>query len=218
MKKKIFVVALAACLLILSVAGSSIAYFTDVESATNVFTIGNVDIALTYANSAVDGDDAVNTNDILDVTDENVYPSNVLTKNVKITNVSKNDAAYVGATITLTNVDGRLGLTAGNVIEKFFNDTFMANATVNVVDDGAGTITIYVIVTDDVEVGDSNAVTIFEQITIPAEWDNAQMALFANVKVSVNAYATQTAGFNNAIEAIHTAFDNTVWDDSGITP
>ena len=48
MKKKIFAIALAAMLFALAIAGSSVAYFTDTEKATNVFTAGDVDIQLTY--------------------------------------------------------------------------------------------------------------------------------------------------------------------------
>ena len=48
MKKKIFLFTLAACLIILSIAGSSLAYFTDTDAKTNVFTAGNVDITLKY--------------------------------------------------------------------------------------------------------------------------------------------------------------------------
>ena len=47
MKKKILTAALAVCMLATLVIGASLAYFTDTDSKTNTFTVGNVDITLT---------------------------------------------------------------------------------------------------------------------------------------------------------------------------
>ena len=46
MKKKIIALAVAVALLAIAVIGGTYAYFTDAEDATNVFTVGNVDITL----------------------------------------------------------------------------------------------------------------------------------------------------------------------------
>ncbi|MBQ7969237.1 MAG: hypothetical protein IJ292_05380 [Clostridia bacterium] len=46
MKKKIVSIALVACLALMAIAGASLAYFTDTDDATNVFTSGKVDITL----------------------------------------------------------------------------------------------------------------------------------------------------------------------------
>ena len=73
MKKKIFIIALAACLFALSIAGSSIAYFTDVEEATNVFTTGDVNITLTYKENVVENDDDDDTNNAFELSSL-VYP------------------------------------------------------------------------------------------------------------------------------------------------
>ena len=202
MKKKIFVVALAVCLLAVSIVGSSMAYFTDTEQYTNTFTIGNVAITLTAGGQTVDGQ-------TLELADANVYPSNVLNKNVTITNTSANDAAYVGAIVTLQNVDGRLGLTA-DTVKTFLTGGLMSdstnNATVEVVDDGNGTITIYVVANAAVVKG--GTALIFENIAIPAAWNNEQMGAFANLKLDVKAYATQTAGMTDgALKALQAAFD-----------
>ena len=46
MKKKIVSIALVVCLALVAIAGASLAYFTDIDDATNVFTSGKVDITL----------------------------------------------------------------------------------------------------------------------------------------------------------------------------
>lgn len=50
MKKKIFFVCLAVCLAALAIGGGSLAFFHDTETASNVFTVGRIDIALHEAN------------------------------------------------------------------------------------------------------------------------------------------------------------------------
>ena len=44
MKRKIVTVCLAAVLVIIAVAGASLAYLTDTDERTNTFTVGDVDI------------------------------------------------------------------------------------------------------------------------------------------------------------------------------
>ena len=45
-KKKIISICLSVCLIAIAVTGFSLAYFTDEDSKTNTFTVGNVDIEL----------------------------------------------------------------------------------------------------------------------------------------------------------------------------
>lgn len=214
MKKKIFVVALAACLLILSVAGSSIAYFTDTAEYTNVFTAGNVNITLTAK-----GDDINNTNNILDIKDEGVYPSQIIEKNVTINNVGTENA-YVAAIITLTDDNGDLATvinkdgTNNNIpvaIATFLGGLAPTGYKVNVADivenNNVVGYTIYLIKEEALTAQTGTAV-LFEDIVIPADWDNDQMDAFEDLKIDVKAYATQTkgTGFDNAVSAIKTAF------------
>ena len=91
MNKKKTIIA-AAVLLMVFVVGGTIAYFTDTDTKTNTFTIGNVDITLTE-----DGWDALadtNNNDIPDVA-EDMMPGESVTKDPLINNVSTKNPAYV---------------------------------------------------------------------------------------------------------------------------
>ena len=220
MKKKIFAIALAALLFALSIAGASVAYFTDVESATNVFTAGDVDISLTYAGFGTNLDDSA---DVINVDNEKVYPGQNFVVNATINNVGTEDA-YVGAIITLTGVSELVDSTTVKVIDEVGeNDNIPVSVRkflVGLVDTGysvkmatAGdVITVYVIKTDKLlgtdtneTSGDTNA-CIFTDVKVPTEWDNAEMKIFSGFKLDVKAYATQTGGFNDAVTAISTAF------------
>ena len=91
MKKKKTLLA-AVILLLIFVVGGAIAYFTDTETKTNTFTIGNVDITLTE-----DGWDALpdsNSNNIPDDA-EDMLPGKSVTKDPVVNNVSTKTPAYV---------------------------------------------------------------------------------------------------------------------------
>ena len=211
MKKKIFVVALAACLLILSVAGSSMAYFTDIEDATNTFTVGNVDIKLSEINPE-NGQLTEIVNPITGFEYENIYPTQVIPKQPTITNVSStNDSVYTAAKITLTNASDLLA-------DEAAVKAFLAGGALNtdgfasakyVIDTTSKTITVYAII--NAPLAKDASVDIFTNVVIPGTWDNDQMATFGTMKITINAYATQTAGFTDATTAITTAFADNGW-------
>lgn len=95
MKKNRTILA-AFVLLTLLIVGGAIAYFTDYDTKTNTFTIGNVDITLTEA-----GWDALpdtNNNQIPDDA-EDMMPGESVTKDPLINNVSTKNPAYVFAKV-----------------------------------------------------------------------------------------------------------------------
>jgi predicted ribosomally synthesized peptide with SipW-like signal peptide len=216
MKKKIFAIALAALLFALSIAGASVAYFTDVESATNVFTAGDVDISLTYAGTEI-GAEAYHDEDDLVVIPENtkVYPGQNFDIDATITNVGTEDA-YVGAIITLTKMDGVIAETGDTVstnvpvaVRKFLVGLVTTGYKVKIAEDANNdVITVYVI--KDTAISTNATAVIFTDVKIPTDWDNAEMAAFSGFTLDVKAYAVQTGGFGDAEEAITTAFD--AWD------
>ncbi|MGN0754855.1 MAG: TasA family protein [Aristaeellaceae bacterium] len=83
-KRKILVVAAALCMVAVLAVGGTLAYLTDTDNATNVFTVGKVDITLT---ENFDADNA------------KLLPGsstvNAVQKEVKITLDSKSEDAYV---------------------------------------------------------------------------------------------------------------------------
>jgi len=95
MKKKKTILAALVLLLVVAVGGA-IAYFTDTDTKTNTFTIGNVDISLTEG-----GWDALadaNNNGIPDVA-EDMMPGESVTKAPTINNLSTKNPAYVFAKV-----------------------------------------------------------------------------------------------------------------------
>ncbi len=81
MKKRKTIIAAVVLLLVLLIGGA-IAYFTDTDDATNVFTIGNIQISLDESNW-------------VDANGQNVMPGDVIAKDPTITNDSAANGAYV---------------------------------------------------------------------------------------------------------------------------
>lgn len=81
MNKKKTIIA-AVVLILVYMIGGAIAYFTDTDSVTNTFTIGNVDIEVLEPNW-----DSTNA--------ENLMPGDTVTKDPKIHNKSTTNPAYV---------------------------------------------------------------------------------------------------------------------------
>lgn len=101
-KRKIVTLALIAVIAVTSIAGATMAYFTDLNhKVENVFTIGNgIEIDLV---EQVGIDENVETSRE-GYTYENVQPSNYLVKAPTITNTGSNEA-YVRVAVVMNNLD-----------------------------------------------------------------------------------------------------------------
>ena len=94
MKKRKTIIA-AIVLLLVFIVGGTIAYFTDTDTKTNTFTIGNIKITLTEpAWTELDSTTDANDNDIPDAAEEMV-PGATVAKDPTINNVSTKNPAYV---------------------------------------------------------------------------------------------------------------------------
>ena len=196
MKKKILMLALAVCLITLSIAGASLAYFTDVDEHTSVFTSGNVVIELAYDEAEI-----------------KLYPGQTYEKLATITNKGS-EKAYVGAIVDVILPSGVVNPHTFDAIAGIFDGL---DAHTYKYEQTANGYKIYVVLgeldtADNAETTDVNekTATVFEGLDIPAAWDHAEMAIFKNMKVKVTGYAVQTVGLeeNGAAAALVEAFGN----------
>ena len=202
MRKKIFMITMAALIIILSIASASMAYFTDVDSKTNVFTAGKVDITLTYANE-------------LDAT-QKVYPSQNFDIDATITVAADSEPAYVGAIITLAKTGGISTIITDDgdgdtvAIGELLPGLTTTGYTVKYVETADG-YKVYVLNT--AVVAASGTTKIFEDLKIPNEWDKDEIEVFKGMSIQVKAYAVQSAGFEaaDAATAMKAAFPD--WTD-----
>lgn len=89
-KKKIVSLCLAAVLVVMAIAGATVAYFTDTDNETNTFTVGNVKIDLVEQQKGDNGLEAFDQNKVLVPGKSN--DGNAVSKIATVKNTGKNDA------------------------------------------------------------------------------------------------------------------------------
>ena len=197
LKKKIFGLTLVVGLLVLSIVGTTMAYFTDVEEKTNVFTSGNV--AITLSGNVL--------NEANGTTGINAYPGMNIGSAATVTNIGSEDA-YVGIIVTFTEA------VSETLARALFNGIPATGVTVNygtAVEGGKNVSKLYFSYANTLNRANpdntDDTVTFFSDMTVPTSWDHTEMAIFKNLEIKVSAYATQTYGFTDAETALRTAFD-----------
>lgn len=234
MKKKIFAIVLCVAMLAIAVIGGTMAYFTDTDAQTNTFTAGKVDISLDEA--IVEKDAAGNlvatgsrTDETQTLQNYHLFPAMSITKDPTITVAADSEDAYIAAIVTITgDIYDLIGVAGYDNIDitKLASGGLMAKASTQVqgwnglsmvyetddcviyqdADKANNTWTLYIFM-KAAQVANAKVV-LFDTLTIPAAWDNAEMAKINGMNIVVNAYATQTNGFADCYTAITTAFDS----------
>ncbi len=213
MKKKILALSMCIALAAIAIVGASLAYFTDTKTATNTFTMGNVQIKLDETNVNDPKGDRVTSNVY------NVYPGAVVTKDPIVHNIGKN-GAYIRATVNVSNWMNLVGAYYPDFKETFPNDGYKAalNLLVGELGEGWSVVGVeagdvftigqldakFILKYDGVLAAGDDTTAMFQTVTIPAGIDNANAGSFDEVKVV--AQAIQADGFNTWEDAF-AAFD-----------
>lgn len=228
-KKKIVTACLVVALLATGLIGGSLAYFTDTDDQKNTFEAGNVGINLDEV--VVEKNDKTGNYDATDVrTDEDqeyvLYPGMTVAKDPTITVDEGSNDAYVAAKVTvsgdlydLIGIEGYdtiniHALAKGGLLDNnegtygdynglfvFQNDEYAIHQVANKAEN---TWTLYVFMKEAKKAGEE--VVLFEELVIPAEYDNAEMAKINGMEINVEAYATQTNGMADCYDAMVKAF------------
>ena len=219
-KKKIISICLAVCLIAIAVTGFSLAYFTDNDSKTNIFTVGNVDIELVEPSW---------------VEPETVLPGIEYAKDPTVNNIGTNDA-YIRVNVTLTKANAfiaaaeRHGITDLSSIFLGHDESKWTRETITE-DKEADTIT-YSYYFNDVlpgtlaalatpapsasdEIIPSSTGALFTSVKIPYQFTSEDMANIREFEIIITADAIQAEGFAD-VEAAFTAFDAQVKYEAGL--
>ena len=224
-KRSIFVVALAVCLAAL-IATGSLAYFTATKSVTNSFMVASYDptkpdvpvtpdelfsIIVYETNNDPDGDPTTEKGN----TYNNITPADVLSKDPTVKNTGAY-SAYARMNVTITNAAKWTAVAEKNSIdiESIFNGISADWTRYDdpVVDEVNDTITYTYYYQNEIKAGDT--ATLFTSVTIPASFDNEDMANISNFNIIVGADAIQSANTGDPTGAVadaYYAFTN-FWD------
>ena len=233
MKKKIIALAVAAVMLAIAVIGGTYAYFTDNEEATNVFTVGNVDITLyestlhragAYGGNGEASDDEI----IADAAEYQAYlaeqelmPGVSVKKMPYVKNTGKSDA-YVRIRVMIPSALDLDCLNSSVVCTSALDEEFSRPAGVSkyavdstVTVDGVEYDVYTFIRNEALAGGEMTYWNVWNNITMDADTTmeeyNAYVAAGAidangQFNVLVQADAIQAATFDNAVDAF-AAFD-----------
>lgn len=193
MKKNKIIVA-SAIMLLVFIVGGALALFTDTETKTNTFTVGDVEISLDEPHWVTTDSDS---NGVPDAA-EGLMPGDSIAKDPVITNTGTNDA-YVFAKVEIP-------CTSDTPAEEIF--TYTTNSGWYLMTDGActsGTATkVYAYGTSSGMTslpptsGSNSTATLFDNIALNSTINGSETGLSGNKNVVVTGYAVQTTGLGNA--------------------
>lgn len=175
MRKRALVTALCAVALIGVVGvGATLAYFTDSENATNVVTMGKVDISLTEPTFGAENPE----NHISDV-----VPGQIITKDPTITVAEDSQPAYLRAKIEFKQGEQVMDEKLASELEALLKDSDGNLLTASTMwlkgDDG------YYYYQEAVDPGDS--ILLFNSVTIPETWENDVRNMEFDIVISAEA-------------------------------
>lgn len=210
--KKAMLMTLCAIILVVATVFGTMAYLTSTDKVDNTFTVGNVKITLDEAKVDTDGSPVTGAARVK----ENSYklmPGHTYTKDPTIHVDAASEDCFIRAKVTLTNAKEWIAIAtkyADNKVENIIKGTDDNIWWVSqpAVDETANTVTytfVYKNESHTDELGkriwtstDSKDLVLFNEIAIPGDLTNDELAAVGSSKITVVAEAIQADGFADA--------------------
>ena len=210
--KKAMLMTLCAIILVVATVFGTMAYLTSTDEVENTFTVGNVKITLDEAKVDTDGSPVTGAARVK----ENSYklmPGHTYTKDPTIHVDAASEDCFIRAKVTLTNAKEWIAIAtkyADNKVENIIKGTDDNIWWVSqpAVDETANTVTytfVYKNESHTDELGkriwtstDSKDLVLFNEIAIPGDLTNDELAAVGSSKITVVAEAIQADGFDDA--------------------
>ena len=222
-KKKALAAILAVALIACVAVGATLAYLQDkTEVATNVFTLGKVDIKL---DEAVIDEDGQATDERTEEGNDNYFlmPGQTVDKDPTVTVIGGSEECYVRVFVTLDHADEIYAIyqahnmTLDSALEFFggYDETVWEPVSMSSANISEGKLVVeFRYVANDGKVAKSSSDTVLapviETVTLPDFVNNTDTARLPDgFSVEVYAEAIQTKGFADA-DAAWAAFDDTI--------
>ena len=210
-RKKALLLTLCSVLLVAASVLGTMAYLTSTDKVTNTFTVGQVKIKLDEAKANADGSLVPGA----DRVKENSYkllPGHTYNKDPMVTVVKGSEDSYVKMTVTFSKADeldaifDPTGADLTSIFNGYDSATWIYKG--NTKDDAANTRTYEFWYKDTVGAPDADVAldALFDSITVPGTITNEQLASIEGMTITVNGYAIQADGFDDA-EAAWNAFE-----------
>ena len=205
------VACLCVALAVLTIAGTTLAYLTSKDEVTNTFTVGNVQIKLDEAKANPDGSLVANA-DRVKANSYKLIPGHTYNKDPMVTVLKGSESSYIKMTVTFSKAAELDAIFAptGADMTSIFNGYDSTNWIYkgNTEDTEANTRTYEFWYKETVAAPDADVAldALFDQIKVPGTITGEQLETIEGMTITVNAYAIQADGFDNA-EAAWAAFN-----------
>ena len=205
MKKTLTVIIALVLVVVMSVAGT-VAYLTSSDTVTNTFTVGNVQIKLDEAKANPDGSLVANA-DRVKANSYKLLPGHTYNKDPMVTVLKGSESSYIKMTVTFTKAAELDAIFTPNGADmtSIFNGYDSANWIYkgNTEDTENNTRTYEFWYKEAVAAPDADVAldALFDSITVPGSIKNDQLKTIEGMTITVNAYAIQADGFNDAADA-----------------
>ena len=201
--KKAALLLCSAVLLVCISIGATVAYLTSKDTVVNTFTVGNVTIELDEAKVNTEGT-PVNPAERTDANSYKLLPGHTYTKDPTVTVKAGSEKSYVKMTVTFSKASQLDAIFAPTGADM--TSIFVGYDSTNWLDKGntenttANTRTYEFWYKEPVEAptADVKLDALFDQIVVPGNITNDQLATIKDMTITVNAYAIQADGFANA--------------------
>lgn len=202
-RKKALLLLFSAVMLVTASVLGTMAYLTSQDEVVNTFTVGEVGIRLDEAKTDVYGKIVEG----VDRVKENTYkllPGHEYSKDPMVTVLDGSENSYIKMTVAITKsteldeIFGADGADLMTIFQGYDGNTWLYKG--NTEDSSANTRTYEFWYKELVAAADGNVEldALFDSIKVPGEITNKQLATIEGMTITVNAYAIQADGFENA--------------------
>ena len=205
-KTKALGLMMAAVLLVTATIFGTMAYLTSTDEVVNTFTVGSVAIQLDEAKANTDGT-LVEGADRVDANSYKLLPGHTYAKDPMVTVLSGSENSYIRMTVTVSKaaeLDAIFDPQKANLL-SIFNGYDSTNWIYQgETDDTTNNTRTYEFwYKDTVSALEEDVAldALFDSITVPGEINNDQLNTIEGMTITVNAYAIQADGFNDAAAA-----------------
>ena len=205
-KTKALGLMMAAVLLVTATIFGTMAYLTSTDEVVNTFTVGSVAIQLDEAKANTDGT-LVEGADRVDANSYKLLPGHTYAKDPMVTVLSGSENSYIRMTVTVSKaaeLDAIFDPQKANLLSIFNGYDSTKWIYQGETDDTTNNTRTYEFwYKDTVSALEEDVAleALFDSITVPGEINNDQLKTIEGMTITVNAYAIQADGFNNAAAA-----------------
>lgn len=205
-KRKALLLSLCAVLLVVASVMGTMAYLTSTDEVKNTFTVGSVSIKLDEAKANTDGT-LVAGADRVKANEYKLLPGHTYNKDPMVTVLDGSEESYIKMTVTFSKAGALDAIFAptGAELTSIFNGYNAGNWIYKGNTKTGDTRTYEFWYKETVAApkgeGDVALDALFDSITVPGTITKEQLATIEGMTITVNAYAIQADGFNDAAEA-----------------